>query len=393
MKVRSLAIVVAFFMVSSGTRANGDGPALFGNKTYFAVNFGVVADGSSNDTIALQGALDAVAAAGGALVLPPGRILLAANETLTIPAGICVKLTGQGQDTTILDFTDVNGLTVTYGGPTSCLTANDFSLVTSDKGKHSGITLIYGSANSNPANTPQSNLTNIGCHGHDGYALASYWGTCYDVVNVSNVNFTNTSSVGSGSNGVGISLAGLSGASAYGVAYNVQGCLFEGLAKGIVYGSYVQGVTINQSNFTGGGTGIAIDGNAGLLVQLSVQASQFGGLAVAVDAHSTVSQVNLNGNTVLPPVNGVGFRGRFVAYSISGNTFNYNSGGTLANKAIDLQSGSNFGVITANQIAGMAVGVSMGGANANLQSNSYNANRINYTGAGTNGNVAGGGSP
>ncbi|NPV46028.1 MAG: hypothetical protein HPY69_03650 [Armatimonadetes bacterium] len=50
---------------------------------------GVAGDGKTDDTAALQAALDALAATGGTLELPPGQYLIAGN--LNIPTGVCLQ--------------------------------------------------------------------------------------------------------------------------------------------------------------------------------------------------------------------------------------------------------------------------------------------------------------
>lgn len=50
---------------------------------------GVIGDGKTDDTAALQKALDAAAVAGGEVALPPGQYLLAGH--LQIPAGVCLQ--------------------------------------------------------------------------------------------------------------------------------------------------------------------------------------------------------------------------------------------------------------------------------------------------------------
>ncbi len=50
---------------------------------------GVAGDGKTDDTAALQAALDAVGVAGGTLELPPGHYLIAGS--LSIPTGVCLQ--------------------------------------------------------------------------------------------------------------------------------------------------------------------------------------------------------------------------------------------------------------------------------------------------------------
>jgi hypothetical protein len=97
---------------------NGDpspSPQMQGTSFTFASEFGVVGDGTTDDTTALQSAIDAAAvnASGGTVILPKGTFLT--KSTLRIPGGVTVKGQGYGSSPLAIQF-DAGGSTIAYCG-------------------------------------------------------------------------------------------------------------------------------------------------------------------------------------------------------------------------------------------------------------------------------------
>jgi hypothetical protein len=90
--VQTLSRAIAAAMVLSvGTRAAGP-PAsapVVRQGEFSALTFGTVADGKTDDTAAIQRAIDAAAVKGGVVYLPPGRYLVAGH--LNVAKGVAVK--------------------------------------------------------------------------------------------------------------------------------------------------------------------------------------------------------------------------------------------------------------------------------------------------------------
>jgi hypothetical protein len=117
---------------------------------------------------------------------------------------------------------------------------------------------------------------------------------------LSSGSFTRVSGVATGADGVWVitvidgthvDLVGSNGASLgtvtpgtmsgppfyYGVVFNLQACAFNNFTSGFVYGDFLQGVTINQTNFDGCTVSISTPSQCvGTLAQLAITNCQFG---------------------------------------------------------------------------------------------------------------------
>jgi hypothetical protein len=140
-----------------------------------------------------------------------------------------------------------------------------------------GLALIGASS---PSTVAPSLIINCSFRGSDGYAVTNYWSYGLYLQVASNVQvysciFCGGSTGGgyatSSTSGVGIQIIGFSTYYAYDL--NINGSNFLYLSIGLSYASQVQGVTVSQSNFTGGYYGIYCSGSG--LSGLAVSVSQF----------------------------------------------------------------------------------------------------------------------
>ena len=237
-------------------------------------------------------------------------------------------------------------------------------------------------------------LTNISFRGSDADANGRWSGVFYWlrgiwVNNVSYVNFCNVSGhggfTGGGAvlSGTGVYLQGNGKPTAvgpgYGVVYNFTGCVFDFLDQGVVYGQYVQGVTVNQCNFTKVNVGISSPGSvAGELDQLVVTNSQFAYKIVGIQANTKILVANISNCMLQPAQEGLstfgGIQGIFQAFTFTGNSF-INAFSTTSAYGILLTPGANTGIITGNVFFGtMNYGVLLqsGVTHVSVQSNKYN---------------------
>ena len=83
--------VVVILIAGAGTARSADDSQPAGNESgvFIVQQFGAVADGKTDDTAAIQRAIDAAAAKGGGVYLPPGRYLVAGR--LKVGKGVSVK--------------------------------------------------------------------------------------------------------------------------------------------------------------------------------------------------------------------------------------------------------------------------------------------------------------
>jgi hypothetical protein len=248
--------------------------------TYLSIaDFGGAGDNATDNTAPLNRALAALTGTGGAIFFPPGKYRFNTAVSFNLPAGVfSVALIGVGQDATVLTWPNAaGGMTFNYAGTGSSVHLRDLTITTGVANGGSALTLNCTISITNPANTAVSDVYRVTIRGDDGYGATDYWTTGLAVANVSNVSCDSlTVSGSSAQQGTGVNLTGSPGNSTYGVQYNLAKSTLQNLATGILYGSYVQGLSVDQTNFTFAANGIADAGlETGALVQLSVTNSQF----------------------------------------------------------------------------------------------------------------------
>lgn len=103
----SQTVVNNHYVTNTYTTAAGS------NISQFNVGlFGAVGDGSHDDTMAVQAAINAAEAVGGTVLLPPGRFLT--TDALVVPAGVSIR--GEGQGRNPRDMSGLLGSVVYYRG-------------------------------------------------------------------------------------------------------------------------------------------------------------------------------------------------------------------------------------------------------------------------------------
>jgi hypothetical protein len=263
------------------------------------------------------------------------------------------------------------------------------TIATGAPGVAIGLTLKNATPEESPGYNSQSDVTNVVFRGFDGYpptATIDYWGTALNLTNVSNINITNDQFQGPfglggySTSGIGVAFSGLPSSMTYAGVINVLNSSFNLLNVGMLYGSYIQGVTVSQSNFTGCEYGIASNSSeTGVLSELQVTNSQFNcRLGIALSAG--IDGVGIANNLVLVPDGGIGIdlSGTSIGLSITGNTFDGIGAGAVGINAM----ASNALNIVGNQFSnftgrgyGLVVGAPV--ANVSVQSNIFTKNKNN----------------
>jgi hypothetical protein len=184
---------------------------------------------------------------------PPGSFKLNSNIAKTLGAGIqSYILTCAGRDLTKLFWPTGNGLTVNYGGVNSSVHINGCTFTTGTTNAGPAITLSSTTSTAVPGFNAQNDIENVTCRGNDGYFATDYWINCLSLANVSNTNVTGLVVAGPSTQlGTGISIVGDVAASTYAVVLNIDKSYFTDVGVGLLYQSFVQGVAISNSNFTG----------------------------------------------------------------------------------------------------------------------------------------------
>jgi hypothetical protein len=362
------------------------------------IDYGGDPTGANDNSTALTNALAASPTGRACAYFGPGKWKFTSGYNYSFPNSLAsISIFGAGVDVTELTWPNATGgIGVAFLGPFNTIHVRDMSLTTGTTNGGNALNLVCSSCNiPNPANTAFSDITNVLLRGADGYEVTDYWSVGVNVLSVSNINFTNVYAVGPAAvGGQGISLAGTS--IALGVAYNITGSAFNALSAGVNYGTWVQGVTVNQSNFTGTANCILAAPGLSGLDQLYVAGSQFNCQSNGILIQTPMNAMMFTGNFFLVPSNAAGIQLQNVAqFSIYGNNFNPAVGSpTNATGIVIGPYAAQAGVISANQFAALnlAVNIQNTAKNVNLQSNSYSNNVSNLSNSCISGCTIGGGS-
>jgi Chaperone of endosialidase/Phage Tail Collar Domain len=369
----------------SGTRVNDCGPPVCTNIQFYGGNGNGVA---ANDS-AWTAAVAALGSQGGCISFPSGKYLFNSAISATMPnSTYSIAVMGSGTEQTILYWPNANGgITINYTSPfANSAFLSNFTCTTAQVGSGTCIKLASPGTYMNTALQAPSLIQNVTCRGADGWAVTDYWTTCFAASAVSNVNFDKIMAQGpSSAAGTGLSLAGVSGEGVNGaVAFNVSKSFFIGLSVGINYGAYVQGVTVDQTNFTSNAFGIYAPATmGGNLDELLVTNSQCGpttngtcfGFARVVD------NVGLMNNLILP--NGgssVGINAQYYGRMvISGNQFVAPLGGNCIVIGGNPEDMASNVVITGNSIDNCSTGIWLqsGAQSVSVTSNNITASSVN----------------
>ncbi|CAB3731294.1 hypothetical protein [Paraburkholderia rhynchosiae] len=327
---------------------------------------------------------------------PPGNYVFSQSMlyrfATTNPASITIL--GAGPDVTMLEFTLANNPGITIGVTSSfnSFHIRDLTVAAKVTQGSQGILLSNSQVtNTNPANTAQSDITNVNVRGADGYVQTYGWQYDVYVQSVSNINFINDAFLGPYVS-TGVELQGTS--TNLGVVYNFIGCNFEAVYTGLFYGSYIQGVTILSSQFNTA-YGILIPPSEPGLDQLAVFGSQFNNTSNAMLIQSAIEGVMIQGNFFLINNNATALV--FQNYSgpiVSGNYFSPAVLPAVNQTAINFGAWTaEAGVVSNNVFQQITTPVVLGASSQfiNVQSNAYWNNTNPNSNAGTN-NTLGGGS-
>src|SRR6266853_845871 len=290
-------------------------------------DFGGVGDGKTDNLAAYLRAVAFLSGTGGSIFFPPGTYLFSANAPFNYPTGtFSVSIVGSGADSTVLFWPNASGgLTFTLSGIGSSIHVRDLTLTTGATNGGNALLIQSSFADANPALTAISDIYRVTIRGSDAYPVfANYWTIGVNLTNVSNIQIENLTALGPATpNGTGITLIGNPGGATYGVVYNIAKSTFNNLT-GIQYGSYIQGVTVDQCNFTSNnGTCNGIfgpGGQTGQLLQLNVTNCQFNVPTNAIVLGTVVGDVLIANNLVISRANSNAFNlGPVTFFTITGN--------------------------------------------------------------------------
>ena len=377
------------------------------------VDYGADGTGVTFSDSAWTAVLAAQPAANVCVFFPKGIYRFNTSTGITLPTGFAqVVIEGVSDGSSILFFpTASSGIQVAMTDQKNSFHIRNLTVTTGSVGAAgSGIQITQSGANTTN-NYAQSDLTNLNIRGNDGIALLDYWSTGISTVGAQTVNVVNvkvdgqttTENAGGYSTlGIGMRVDGIAGSAQFAVIFNLVNVNFNYLGTGFVYGNYVQGVAIANSNFNGGVQGIITASGITGAAELSVVNSQFGDslYGIHVVSGTAIGPMNISNNLIyLHDSNSVGvYLEGTQGFTIMGNVV-IGPGSGVTSFGFNIQ--QNFGlggIITGNLLYNLSqassVGVLLGAtsANVNVQSNKY----VNVTTATANagaGNTIGGGSP
>lgn len=355
--------------------------------------YGGVSGDTGDNSAACHAALAALASTGGTLLIPQGtfRFIAPCAGTMTSTGPISINIVGQGSDVSVLHFTNAgDGLTITYDGAQNSAHFRDLSVTTSVAGAGKGINLVQGTATiANPANSAQSDFYRTTIRGADCYGCSDYFSTGLNVAGVSNVNTDGLNLVGAGSmpsGSVGINLIGTSTAQT--VAINVNKSTINYFHDSIVYGNYVQGVTLSQVNAVAVNV-VNVTATNGP-DQLTIADSQFYATGTTIIDSFGVPGLSIHHNvftlgTGASAINLI----KYYACEIGGNSI-FGSGASGGNVGISIAAPTvAVGcTMSANVIQGFTTGVLFGAASANNVLSPDNIFVVNTTDVVNNGDAS-----
>jgi hypothetical protein len=194
---------------------------------------------------------------------------------------------------------------------------------------------------------------------------------------MSNVNYDGLLIYGSaaGTAGTGISFEGNASLTyQFSVVHNIIKCGLYNLNIGINYGTYIQGVTVSQTNIVNGTTGIYLDSSVVGATQMSCTLCNFNTTGQQISLQGAIATVNMSSNSFYVPS---GYNGIYInasggfGYTINGNSFYGLTAG--AGTGVNVNA-STVGVATGNYFGSLATGVNLAGTSSfNVQANSYNS--------------------
>lgn len=250
--------------------------------------------------------LAAVAASSGGerIYIPAGKYTSSASPQLAYPnRRFSVSIVGDGADVTILNFPSTNGLVLVAASDTHSAHVRDLCFTCNVRGNvglsiNNSFTLgAFG----------ESEIENCSFRGDDS-APGSVWADAVAVTGMCGVKYDGLLVLGGGNygNGVVLDTGGVPGPNNASIVHDFSKCKFFGCGAGIVYGS-VQGVTVDQCNFTNGVTGIWGPTNKTNLGQLAVSNSQLNTTGSQVLMQSSFTNFLASNNMVMVAPNNVGF--------------------------------------------------------------------------------------
>jgi hypothetical protein len=235
----------------------------------------------------------------------------------------------------------------------------------------------------------QNDFERLTFKGSDGGSSSYYWGIALRINGPSFVNYLGLLIYGSsGALGAGVDISGNGAINPYfSIVHNFSMCGFFKLGIGIVYGDYIQGVSISQCNFTNGITGVYIPPSITGAAQLAITGSQFNTTANQISINSPIASIILSNNLIYVPNNNTGLyiNSTGAQHSIVNNIFTGPLATPVGSTGIYVGASNEGAVVIGNVFFQLATGVNLTGTSSwNVQGNSYTRVTTRVSNIGTN---------
>jgi hypothetical protein len=353
---------------------------------------------------------------------PKGKYKFLSTLPYTFPADKqAIVVQGDGPDVSELTWPNPVGtaLLLNLVGITDHVHVRDLTFSTGSNNVDDAIKVVQqstaGAGTAISSGQVQSDFSNLafrsaeGVWEETGAATNHVWKNGVNALDTSFLLFTNVQAWGPSSwlvngyatasspSGNGVSLAGTHASGPFPVVFNFRNCNFQWLSNGVILGSWIQGVSISQSNFTGNYSGVGVPPNALALNQLSIASgNQFGNM-VSLNLLSSISNLVVSGNGpfILPNLTGamgINYPMPSFGTAIVGNTFNGLLG---SSKGIILNGSGNAdnvpAVVTSNVLFNMGTGITLGAGatGAIVSDNLFSGNMTNVVNNGASNVVKG----
>jgi hypothetical protein len=349
--------------------------------------------GVSDSTSAFNSAI----AANPSVEFPVGKFRFNSALSYTLANALAsVSIRGQGQGNTILFWPNAaGGLSINFINALNTAHVRDLTFTTGQAG--GGTALTYTST----AHTQGiSDIYRVEFRGDDGYNVTDYWGIGVFSHYVSNLNveglfFEGQGTTGAGTlHGLGMQIEGAPTVPDYAIQVNIAKSTFQVASTGILYGSYLQGLTCDQCNFSIVGNGIQSNGSeTGVLAGLAVTNSQFGlfnNSSVGILTLTTIINTQITNNFFdmnAPGTNSIAiWLSSFNHFNIVGNSI---GSPAIANGLDGILLGTatagGSGVISGNDIFLFGTGINIGASATGVLviGNTLEANTTAISNAGT----------
>lgn len=354
-------------------------------------DFGAVGNGAADDTAAVSATLASLTNGCGEVYLPPGIYRLSGRISHTVSADCAVVIRGAGSGAVTLIWTNASGgFDITLSHKLAAIHFGGVTSTTTVAGGGSGFKCTNTSGDINESNNSLSSLT---FRGYSGPNLSDYWTTA---VELSSCSYFFADNVliqgGSGTLGDGFSITGDPGTGLYAVGLTITRSTLNFLSRGVVYGSYVQGVSFADGSMNIIDKGVHVpSGQTGVLAQLTVVGSQItttpAGAGIGIHTETATIDVNIAGTEFIVSAasSDAIYLAANAACTIVGNTIGSQSTTSTRGVVMGTNAGTYACTVANNRFNGFATGLVLlsGSSNVRAWPNVYDGNTAEYSDAGT----------